>query len=357
MRRREFLQGCTVFGASLAMPRFADAMLLQSGLEIPLPPLPQLGGASLNGTVSGNGVIDPRNYLDQYLPDSCPIAAATYWIDAAPPNQTGGPIPAGFAGNVAFGIDVGGALVTAGWPQLQRFEPILINTLVVAEIFASGNRGTRWLHNPPMDYRPNSGDVINLSPQIGTPDVPASLQGTFLLLEFALNGGLRDLPIPAYLFQKAQDTPDGGGGLNYSIRNLVPGPPIAATQVRFHFNHLYNATRACVVDHASVGIQSGNTSSTIGTPTPLLFATQPAFSIYPDTGQWSDWVNLAVAPSQNLLVTGSLFNAGVNYWSTTINGGLGTWLATSDSWNTADLQGTVISQPTRTHLIDRAQYR
>ncbi len=318
-------------------------------IQMSLQTIPSLGTPGLNGTVSGNGVCKIESFLDETLPDPLVIVGAISWV-----SDGSYPLPANAVGNIAYAIDPSGAMeVPGGWPFAQRFEPIKENTLLIHEVFAGGSRQCWRDFNYPMAYR--SGDIIQIEPEI---QGGGAIIRPFLCLRVLSDTPIYQWPKASYLFNVPQDTSDAGGGPGYSLRNFVPGPPVAATQVRFRFNHVAAATQDCTVDHASVGIQNGTTSSTVGVPTPLSFAGLSAFNIYPDTSLWSDWVNLPVSPGQNLLVTGSLFNAGGNdFWSTTISGGLGSWLATSDSWNTADLQGTVTAQPTRTHLIDKAQYR
>ena len=316
-----------------------------------------MGGASFNGTSNGNGIIDPQNYLDQTLPSSCPISKAIFWVDACPPGYTGGPIPAAVAGNVCLAIDPGGAYCAAGWPQAQTFEPIIINNVVAAELFAGGSRKTVQDHVPPLAYNPGSGDLIILAPEVGTPAVPSVLQGTFLVLHFALDAPLSALPSAAYLFQAPLDTPSWNN-VPISIANIVPGPSVAATQVRFRVNNLASNLKYCHWNHLSVGLQSGSSSSTIAAPVPVMVARGAEYARQPDTSMWTDWTDLAMPAGQNLLFKASLFNPGLtNSWSFKASGAPGAWVSDTDSWNSTTMLGTVTWQPGRTHMIDRAQYR
>lgn len=320
-------------------------------IQIALQDIPELGVASSSGTISGNGLVAIENYVDQLLPYPLGICKSVMWWDDA------AAIPSNVRGNIAVAVDPArGYSNRANWPWQQRWEPILMNPLGVYEIFPGGRRRSVEDYNVPVAYR--DGDVILVAPEIAGGS--GTLHGVWLALSVLSDTRIIDWTMPAQMFGTTLDAITAGN-VGYSLRNLIPGPPVNATKVRAHVSHWYTATtpaQDCKISHISVGVQSGATSSTVAAPVPMPFAGLPEFWMYGDTGLWTDWVDLPVAAGQNLLVTASIFNAGsTNCWSYSPSSGAGCWSSTTDCWNLQNMAGSVTCQPNRTHVIDRVQYR
>jgi hypothetical protein len=313
-------------------------------IQIALQDLPEWGGNSGNGTISGNGVLKIENYVDQILQYPLAICKSVVWWDDAYA------IPSNVRGNIAFAVDPGGAYCQrANWPWQQKWEPILLNPLGVYEIFPGGRRRNMEEYHVPVAYR--DGDIIIVAPEIAPGSVKISR--SWLALSIASETRIADWPVADQPFSiELANVTNANPG--YCLRNLLPGPTAPATQVRVHVASHYTATQDCKISHVSIGVQDTG-SSTVAAPVPMKFAGLNEYWMYPDTGLWTDWVDLPVNAGQSVLATVSLFNP-TNSWSYSASGN-GCWTSQTDSWNSAAMAGSVSYQENRTHVIDRVQYR
>lgn len=313
-------------------------------IQIALQNIPTYSGDSGNGTVSGNGVLKIENYVDQILQYPLAICKSVIWWDG----ETA--IPPSVFGNLAFAVDPRGEYCRkAGWPLTQKWEPILLNPLGVYEIFPGGKRRFMEEHTVPVRY--DDGDII-----IQAPELAGGISRAWLALAIISDTRIMDWPSAAEAYNIALDT-NSSANPGYCLRNLIPGSPAGATQVRAHVSSLYTATLDCKLTHLSIGVQDGSTPSTVSDPVPLTFAGLRSYSMYPDIGLWTDWVDCPIVAGQNWLVTAGMFNPGsTNSWSFSMAGGAGCWSSTTDYTFAKDMPDAHW-QPGRSHVFDRVQYR
>lgn len=293
-------------------------------------------------------------YLENMLPSGLTLPNPTYITGFAMWNQMGTDYPSGTDGDISVAIDPGKQFVVAsGFPATESIHPKFLKMLGVLECAPGAKRlYVAPSFNPPLAYRPYR-DCIIVAPEVRG---GVAMQ-VFLSISFMAEGDIA-VPAPEAIPEGASDayritldtnSPANG---NLCIRNMLP-IVAGGTEIRAHLSALDSAS---VIGHASVGLRSGTSSSTLDTPVELKFGGVSGVSLAAHSGAWSDWVSLSTSPGQNLLLTVSQFGGTNNRAFKTANGD-GNWNSASDSWNTAAMQGTATWQADRTHIVDRVQVR
>jgi hypothetical protein len=314
-------------------------MTEQVALHVPLKPF------VADGVVHGE-LIRLENHYDGELPDPFRITRAWLWADGA------GALDSTVIGNLAVGIDPGGQYLSVNG-QVEKEWPRTIKSLCVWEIFAGGSRQAILDHYPPIAYRGSAGDIVITAPEVfGN----GSMAGAFLILFAESETG--DLPVPpasAYAY-RGEMTASTANNPVACVRSKLPGPSAAATEVRVHIQSHMTQAQIEFIDKMSIGVQDGVSSTTTDTPVRLTFGTRDGYRLAARQGVWSDWVPLPIMSGQNVLVS-SLISSAVNRAWSYRDGSLPSWVSAADSVNTAAMQGTVMSQSSRTHVVDKVQFR
>ena len=283
------------------------------------------------------------------LPNPCRITRVFIW------NETNEDYPSDMVGNISFAIDPGKEYIKAsGFPETQTSGPLYLKTLGILEMRTGMDHEKVYEFNPPLAYRPYQDAIVVAPETFTTANYTAQIYlGICFEAENDISSVTESIPVGATaVYQSTLDSLNANLA-NYSIRNLIPAISAGGTQVRVRVS----AGSLCsVVNHASVGIQSGATSGTTAAPVELKFGGNSGVTIAAYKSVWSDWVNLTTTQRQNLLATVSMFGSATNWAYKTINAD-GNWNSQSDSWNTAAMQGTVTHQPTRSHIVDGVQVK
>jgi hypothetical protein len=261
-------------------------MIEQVALHVPLKPF------VADGIVHGE-LIRLENHYDGVLPDPFPITRAWIWADGA------GALDDSVIGNLAIGIDPGGQYLGVSG-QAEKEWPRTIKTLCIWEIFSGGSRQEICNHSPPIAYRGGAGDIIITAPEVGG---TGSMAGVFLILFAESETG--DLPVPiasAYAY-RAEMTAATANNPVTCARSKLPGPSVAATEVRVHIQSYMTQAQIEIIDKMSIGVQDGTSFSAVSTPVRLTFGTRDGYRLAARQGVWSDWTQLAVLAGQNVLVS------------------------------------------------------
>jgi hypothetical protein len=291
-------------------------------------------------------------YLENYLPPGATLPNPAYITEFVVFDEAHGmnPYGANATGNVSFAVDPMSRYITrAGFPAVQLENPDTLKSLGVLRIGPGTNNMVWHRHDPPIAYRP--GDAIIMGPE-GRGMEPLNL---FLGVKIAAENDLLPRPTSGIntVFFGTVDVASSINGI-ISHRNVIPPIVIGGTQVRIRLQSLSGISTT--VQHASIGIRDGATSSTKATPVELAFGGNPGFSITGPVDIWSDWADLTMAPGDMLMVTLDRL-ASFNQWAYKQISHSANYSTNQASALSKDMGGTVAYQRARTHGVVQVQLR
>lgn len=349
----------------------------QATIQFQLPPL------WCDGIKQDGGMLFLENYVDKPLPASIYILNSVLWVDGI---FVVGPVPPNFPpttatignirGNIPLTVDPQQQYSTeTGWPFGNGnpvYQPRYYKMFAYRRIEDPENavsyppKATGSFPAVPdpgvftLPMRYSAGDGVANSPEcLGGDGVnPLQVWTQVNIVSPVLGGDLKDLPVPSTFFeQKVSLTGSSTAGTGSSVRLIFPGPPQATTKFRAHIFHRGGALGISQVQHASVCLQSGNTSNCQGLPVQLKFGSQNNYYLISGDAAWTNTIPFAVPAGQNVLVTVSSFAPGAtNYWSLNTISGNGMWYSTIDAWNTASMSIPAF-YPNFTRTVDSVQMR
>lgn len=295
-------------------------------------------------------------YLENMVPPNIVLPSVVYLTRTLIWNQMADrDYLAGCMGDISLGVDPGKQFtIASGFPATENAIPLFIKFLGALEFMPGASHQKIETYDPPIAYHPYR-DCIIVAPEVGI----NSAQSVDIRLGFSFQADADlnvavEAPPPTGTTDAFRATLDANsaGNPNYCIRPVIPAISVGGTQIRVHVSALQSA---CIINHASIGVQSGTTSSTTTVPVELKFGGASGVTVPANQGAWSDWTDFQTLSGQKLLATFSLFNSS-NSWAYKKANGSGTLISSTDCWNTADMPGAT-AQEGRTHIVDRVQIR
>lgn len=284
--------------------------------------------------------------LPSTLPDPCRIVRAIMWA------QNPLVFPGDARGDITLAVDPGSQYCqAAGFPAQQNPTDFVyyLKTIGVFEAALGAKRAQLMGHSPPVAYRASNNDCIVFAPELlGTPYAMDMYVG---IVAESVHGDLEP-PTWTTIYNAIFDT-DVAGNNNISIRQFLGpfGSLPTFTQMRVHVSALASG---CVLNHLSIGIQSGTGPNTAATPVELKFNGVNGISLGPNSGAWTDPLPFAFGAGDVLAITADLFN-GQNFWAYKATVADSNYSTTVPSWNTAVMGGSPVFQVHRLHVIDQIQ--
>lgn len=258
-------------------------------------------------------------------------------------NEDAGDYPAGCSGNVTMAVDPGGRYVAAsGFPAVETCLPQLLKFIGAIEFYPGRSKIVTKACNR-VAYR--QGDRIVIAPEVwGGPHACNPFVFYAIGIEATEDLRLDVGTVFAQPLHGSDATPPA-----YVYRSRIPTIATGGTQVRVHM-----AARAhgMVLADAAIGVQASGPDMT-ATPVPLTFGGAASLTLPAFGGCWSDWVPLATAAGQSLLV--DLRIAGP--WGFKDGAPAESWYSAVNSHASATMLGSPAIQAARTHCIDAVQVK
>lgn len=180
----------------------------------------------------------------------------------------------------------------SGLPAQERCQPMGTG-LLGCLLFRPGAHLLDWRDHPhPIPYRP--GDLIGIFPE-GT----GITEKVYLFTGLQVRSAMGFEPLPGIVYHDMPNKSLTGQGA-FSFRNPIQKIPCGGTEVRVTVLGLEHGVNLVGM---SIGVRAGTSGhNMVADPVPVTFGGQGALNVAPDTYTRSDWVPLATAPGDTLLV-------------------------------------------------------
>lgn len=299
-------------------------------------------------------------FLEDYCPAPLPkpalISGTLIFFESLDPFSTP------MEGYIALAVDPQCRYISrSGFPLMQEVLPDNLISLGFKRFHQGESQGLWRNHPTPIPYFPGDAIIVAVAGKSTKDSTGAykTLGGSFQLrLTTDTELLLRPTTSSTIFYVKGGNDAVNTSPTLYCLRNILPPALIAGSQVRFYFQHKFQAGEGYSIFEASIGTRAGLGPNTLSNPIPLLNSGNKTFALGAGSVAMSDWLDYTVAQGDRLAVTCQLKSSSTAaWWSTRTLSHASCYATIADNLLCATFDSAALYEPNSSHLVVAAEVR